>query len=114
MYYIERDEAGRIIQVELVPFHAMTEQSEVSTAEIDEWMRQQEIREASLLQLRQSDLEMVRVLEDLIEVLMSKGVISITDLPPVAQAKLTSRAQARRSLSGLEGLISDDDDEGFI
>jgi hypothetical protein len=111
MYYIERDEAGRIIQVELVPFHAMTEQSEVSTAEIDEWMRQREIREASLLQLRQSDLEMVRVLEDLIEVLMSKGVISITDLPPVAQAKLTSRAQARRSLSGLEGLISDDDDE---
>ena len=57
---------------------------------------------------------MVRVLEDLIEVLMSKGVISITDLPPVAQTKLTNRAQARRSLSGLEGLISDDDDEGFI
>jgi hypothetical protein len=41
MYYIERDEQGRIIQVERVPFHAMTEQSEVSTAEIDEWMRQE-------------------------------------------------------------------------
>ena len=53
------------------------------------------------------------MLEDLIEVLMSKGVITITDLPPAAQAKLTSRAQARRSLSGLEGLIADDD-EGLI
>jgi hypothetical protein len=63
----------------------MTEQSEVSTAEI-RMDAAREIREASLLQLRQSDLEMVRVLEDLIEVLMSKGVISITDLPPVAQA----------------------------
>jgi hypothetical protein len=114
MYYIERDAQGRLIQVELAPFNAMTEQSEAGTPEIDEWLRQRDIREASLLQLRQSDLEMVRVLEDLIEVLMSKGVISITDLPPVAQAKLTNRAQARRSLSGLEGLISDDDDEGFI
>lgn len=114
MYYIERDAQGHLIQVQLIPFNAMTEQSEARTSEIDEWLRQREIREASLLQLRQSDLEMVRVLEDLIEVLMSKGVISITDLPPIAQAKLTNRAQARRSLSGLEGLISDDDDEGFI
>lgn len=113
MYYIERDAQGRIIQVDTVPFHAMTEQNAACTSEIDEWIRQRDIREASLLQLRQSDLEMVRVLEDLIEVLMSKGVISITDLPLVAQNKLTNRAQARRSLSGLEGLIADDD-EGLI
>jgi hypothetical protein len=50
------------------------------------------------------------VLEDLIEVLMSKGVISITDLPPAAQNKLLNRAQARQTLSGLEGLIGDDDE----
>lgn len=41
---------------------------------------------------------------------MSKGIISITDLPPAAQSKLLSRAQARQALSGLEGLIGDDDD----
>lgn len=113
MYYIERDEQGRIIQVEMAPFDSMTEQHEICVPEIDEWIRLREIREASLLQLRQSDLDMVRVLEDLIEVLMTKGVISITDLPLVAQTKLTNRAQARRSLSGLEGLIADDD-EGLI
>jgi hypothetical protein len=113
MYYIERDVQGGIIQIELAPFPTMTEQNELFTPEIDEWLRQREIRETSLMQLRQSDLEMVRVLEDLIEVLMSKGVISITDLPEIAQNKLTSRAQARRSLSGLEGLISDED-EGLI
>lgn len=62
-----------------------------------------------MLQLQRSDLEMVRVLEDLIEVLMSKGVISITDLPHAAQTKLMNRAQARRQLSGLEGLINDDE-----
>jgi len=103
MYYVERDTEKRIIRVELTPFSTMTEQHDLCTPEIDEWMRQREIREATLYQL----------LEDLIEVLMSKGVITITDLPPAAQAKLTSRAQARRSLSGLEGLIADDD-EGLI
>ncbi|MCU6670409.1 tryptophan synthase subunit beta [Enterobacteriaceae bacterium H4N4] len=113
MYYIQCDAEGRIIQVELTPFRGMTQQHEASTPEIDEWLRQRETREATLTQLRQSDLEMVRVLEDLIEVLMSKGVVSITDLPPAAQAKLTNRAQARRSLSGLEGLIADED-EGLI
>lgn len=113
MYYIERDVQGRIIRVDTAPFFSMTEQGDALTPEIDEWNRQRDIREASLLQLRQSDLEMVRVLEDLIDVLMSKGVISITDLPLVAQTKLSQRAQARRTLSGLEGLIADDE-EGLI
>ncbi len=113
MYYIERDAAGQITRVDSTPFTGMTEHSEVRTAELDRWLKGQEAREASLRKLQQSDLEMVRVLEDLIEVLMSKGVISITDLPEAAQTKLINRAQARRSLSGLEGLI-DDDDEGLI
>lgn len=113
MYYLERDAEGQLIRVELTSFPSMTEQNAACTPEIDAWLRLRESREATLTQLRQSDLEMVRVLEDLIEVLMSKGVITITDLPPAAQTKLTSRAQARRSLSGLEGLIADDD-EGLI
>ncbi|WP_312952024.1 tryptophan synthase subunit beta [Superficieibacter sp.] len=108
MYYIERDAGGRIVRLEDQPFNAMTEQSADLTPELSEWYKN-----ATLTQLRQSDLEMVRVLEDLIEVLMSKGVISITDLPPAAQMKLINRAQARRTLSGLEGLIADED-EGLI
>lgn len=113
MYYIERDAAGQITRVESTPFAGMTEHCEERTAELDRWLKLQEAREASLQKLRQSDLEMVRVLEDLIDVLMSKGVISITDLPEAAQTKLINRAQARQSLSGLEGLI-DDDDERLI
>ncbi|POP40865.1 tryptophan synthase subunit beta [Superficieibacter electus] len=110
MHYIERDTTGRIIRVEDEPFTGATEQSADLTPDIGQWYKKQEARAATLLQLRQSDLEMVRVLEDLIEVLMSKGVISITDLPPAAQTKLINRAQARRTLSGLEGLIADEDE----
>ena len=110
MHYIEPDAEGRIVRIEIVEFNGMTEQSEEATAEINEWLKVNSIRTATIQQLQQSDLNMVRVLEDLIEVLMSKGIISITDLPPAAQSKLLSRAQARQDLSGLEGLIGDDDD----
>lgn len=110
MHFIERDSEGRIVRVEAVEFSGMTEKSAETTAEINEWLKVEGLRAATLQRLQQSDLDMVRVLEDLIEVLMSKGIISITDLPPAAQSKLLNRAQARQALSGLEGLIGDDDE----
>ncbi|MEB4676480.1 tryptophan synthase subunit beta [Enterobacteriaceae bacterium G50] len=105
MHFIERNSEGQIVRVEPTPFPESTERSDETTTEIGEWLRIN-----TLHQLQQSDLDMVRVLEDLIEVLMSKGVISITDLPPAAQNKLLSRAQARQTLGGLEDLIGEEED----
>nr|WP_260861419.1 hypothetical protein [Citrobacter sp. Marseille-Q6884] len=62
-----------------------------------------------LAMLQKSDLEMVRVLDDLIYLLIRKGVIAITDLPPMAQVKLMNRANARQELGGLEQLLGNDD-----
>ena len=45
--------------------------------------------------LSASDADLVRVLEDLIDVLISNGTIRLTDLPPKALEKLMSRKQAR-------------------
>lgn len=39
----------------------------------------------------QMDAELIRVLEDLVHVLIDKGVIALTDLPPSAQVKLLKR-----------------------
>ena len=69
--------------------------------------------EDSLLRLQQSDLEMIRVLEDLIHLLIHKGVVRITDLPEAAQAKLSERSRARDALGGLTGLINDEE-QGVI
>lgn len=63
----------------------------------------------TLEMLQKSDLEMVRVLDDLIYLLIRKGVIAITDLPPMAQVKLMNRANARQELGGLEQLLGSDD-----
>ena len=48
--------------------------------------------------LKQTDGVMARVAEDLVDSLVSAGVISVTDLPVTAQETLTSRKVARGKL----------------
>nr|WP_297459347.1 tryptophan synthase subunit beta like protein [uncultured Halomonas sp.] len=69
--------------------------------------------DAHLHQLRSSDLEFVRVLEDVIELLIAKGVIGFTDLPDAARAKLMSRQSLRRQVNSVD-LIGEQDDVGLI
>lgn len=49
--------------------------------------------------LAQSDPAFVRVLEDLIDVLIDKGLILFTEFPPAAQQKLTRRRLLRSKLA---------------
>ena len=60
--------------------------------------------------LSESDLEMVRVIEDLVDELIGKNVFNFTDLPRIAQKKLLNRRQLRRNLSVLTNLVGDADD----
>jgi len=60
--------------------------------------------------LSRMDTEFIRVLEDLIDVLVAKGVINLTDLPPQALEKLSQRRSARRKLRNALDLIQDEDD----
>lgn len=64
--------------------------------------------------LSQTDVSLVRVLEDLIDVLISRGVIQFTDLPDPAQAKLLERREARAYLANRLDLLPDDNDSGFL
>jgi hypothetical protein len=49
--------------------------------------------------LSQTDTGLARVLEDLIDVLITRGVIQFTDLPDAAQSKLLERRETRASLT---------------
>ncbi|SBT18057.1 hypothetical protein MGA5115_02175 [Marinomonas gallaica] len=70
-------------------------------------------QESSQELLNSSDQEMMRVLEDLIDLLTEKRLIQFTELPMAAQKKLLSRKFVRRIHSGnndtLIGEIPDDD-----
>ncbi|WP_271411164.1 tryptophan synthase subunit beta [Pseudomonas sp. Q1-7] len=112
MLYIQRDAEGRLVRVETTAFDGMSGTLPAEDQELRAWYAGQ-AAQVSLVQLQQSDLDMIRVLDDLITVLMDKGVIRITDLPPAAQSKLLSRSQAREALGGISHLI-DDGESGLI
>ena len=56
------------------------------------------------------DSAMIRVLEDLVDVLIQKHVIMLTDLPEKAQRKFLERKETRSTLFGDLGDLSADRD----
>jgi hypothetical protein len=64
--------------------------------------------------LAESDTGMARVLEDLIDVLITRGHIQFTDLPEAAQAKLLERRQTRANLTHRLNLLPDEKDGGLL
>jgi len=68
-------------------------------------------------ELLQSDLQLIRVLEDLIEILIEKNIIRLTELPEAAQSKLLSRKKIRNTVSDFlteDTNFDDNDDDGTI
>jgi hypothetical protein len=58
--------------------------------------------------IARTDLEFVRVLDDVVDLLISKGVILFTELPPSAQDKISRRQQLRSELGDQLNLIEED------
>jgi len=111
MFYVQRDAVGQLTRVETTAYADATETLPDNHPDIQSWYASSLV-ESRLKQLRQSDLDMIRVLDDLIQVLTTKGVIRVTDLPAAAQAKLMDRSQAREDLGGLNHLV--DEEEGGL
>ncbi len=60
--------------------------------------------------LQRSDMDLVRVVEDLVELLVDRNVILFTELPAAAQQKLLSRKKVRESLGDTGELMVGKDD----
>ena len=98
MPYVKHDEQGRIIAVNLEPGDDLMEVPSGSP-ELLEFMRRMGLEQNTL---EQSDMRLVRVLEDLIDLLIARDVIRFTDLPLPAQEKLMERRSMRQSLGALD------------
>jgi hypothetical protein len=109
MVYVQRDAEGRLLRVEHKPFTDMSETLAVGNEELHAWLEKREDVHERLEKLKSSDLELVRVLEDLVDVLVNRGVVRYTDLPEAAREKLHERAEARAKLGGLSGLLGDEE-----
>ncbi len=78
-----------------------------NAAEVQDYL--QSLKSQNQLSLEQTDQSMVRVLEDVINLLIEKGVIRFTDLPEAAQGKLLNRRQLRDERQSVYVLGDDED-----
>lgn len=66
----------------------------------------------ALMDLTYSDIEFIRVIEDVIDVLIDKKLLIFTDLPDKVCEKILSRKDARDRLAGSNDLVGSD--EGIL
>jgi hypothetical protein len=109
MLYAQRDEAGTIIALFANPSDQAKEAVSPDDAEVLQFLLQEEGDTAAKHYLRQSDLGLIRVVEDLIELLMQKNLILLTELPEAAQKKILNRKQVRESAQSGNSLLVDDE-----
>ncbi len=102
MPYIKRDEQGRVVAVSLEPAPGFDEQVNNNAPELSTFIA---LPAASL---EDTDQDFIRVLEDVVELLIDKGLILFTELPQSAQDKIMRRQRLRSEMSGRLDLIGDD------
>jgi len=98
MLYVHRDEKGHIISISKIKDAQHPEELPEKHPEILLFTQAENERKAMFLQ---SDLQMIRVLDDLIDLLIQKHVITFTELPPFAQDKILTRQHLRDKLANL-------------
>lgn len=108
MAYVRRNEEGRIINVYDSPESGASEYLSIESEELISFLTQTDDADAARVALSMSDMALVRVLEDLINTLIDKGVILFTDLHPAAREKLANREKIRDQLNDLDNLMGDD------
>ena len=110
MPYVRRDADGRIAVLQRDADAAATEYLSAHSPEVAAFLDQAVVPEA----FDGLDAELVRVLEDLIDVLIVKNVIRLTDLPQEAQQKIFSRKHFREHLRQPQNILFPKDDDGLI
>ena len=102
MPYVKRDEQGRVVAISLEASDGFSEELDAGSAELAAFAA------APTSSLEETDQDFVRVLEDVVQLLIDKGIILFTDLPQSAQDKILRRQQLRSRLGERLDLIGDD------
>jgi len=113
MPFVTRDETGRVTALYREQTPEAQEYLPSGHPDIAD-LTDQEGAGADRPDMRQSDLEMIRVYEDLIDILISKRIVVLTDFPTAAQEKLVRRKRLRSSLSSLTEVLGPDDDAELL
>lgn len=107
MLFIERDKVGNIIALHVKPETNSREQKAIMDDEILEFLNKSVDTDPWVQLLSLSDMSIIRILEDLIDLLIRKNIIMLTDLPEEAQTKISERKRVREKM-GPNHLMVDD------
>lgn len=103
MMFVERDSTGQIIAIYRTAHANAHEAIAADHPEVIDFLNHCNSN------FNQSDIALIRVIEDVVDVLISKNLLRLTDLPVAAQEKLLSRKTLRQRLSGSLDLLVDSD-----
>jgi hypothetical protein len=107
MTYISRDGSGKITGVSDRPEGGAVEEIAPDHPELLRFLADQGLSSPGALRqlLAESDLRMVRLVDDLVDLLIDKGVIKFTDLPQAAGEKYMQRQATRKQLQAVADLM---------
>ena len=107
MLYVERDKIGNIIALHIKPEANAREQKAIMDEEILEFLNTSVDTDPWVQLLSLSDIGIIRILEDLIDLLIKKNIFMLTELPLEAQTKIMERKRVREKI-GPDDLMVDD------
>ncbi|MBF0256287.1 MAG: hypothetical protein HQL47_07470 [Gammaproteobacteria bacterium] len=98
MPFVKRNPQGEILSLSKERLSDADEELSIGDPELMAFMSNGLSPDNPMGFLLKSDVDLSRVLEDLIDLMVSRGMINFTDLPESAQNKLLGRRKARAAL----------------
>jgi len=109
MPYIQRDVDGKIIALHAQQNELTDETLSANDPEVVQFLLRDESGEVLQQLLSKTDIELARVVEDLVELLVDKNLIMFTELPEAAQRKLEHRKRTRTTLVTESPILNEDE-----
>ena len=107
MVYVKRDENNQIVGMFAENIESDLEEIAEDDEELQAFMTQCAFDSEN--NFIKSDLELIRVIEDVIQILMEKDIIHITDFPMAVIQKLVDRKKIRKNFDDLSDILEKDD-----
>jgi len=111
MFYVQRGADGRVSAIFVDPQGDGDVPVPANHPDVIEFLLRHGGESSAAQALAATDVELARVVEDLIGLLAETGVIMFTDLPEGAQRKLLLRERLRARLGEINPIV---DDEGSV
>ena len=107
MLYIERNAEGRIVALHKQAGKTGLEPKLTMDEEVIAFLEGDAKEESIIHALTVTDNDLIRIIEDLIDLLVKKNLIMYTELPAEAQKKLQLRRRFRQNITKADIIVDD-------